>query len=225
MSKEIDFGIIQITTTPSRKNISRMIDLKNEVIPACVEASKGNYTLVSPENRRLKETVESLGGTFLEYSAWEKDKSRKFRDGLKTRSEEWIGFWDDDIIPDSEWRANIDEFLQDAPPAQYGFRLTDRMGHRHEFGEDWMQFPNQSLGLRHRGLRYDVETGYIERSPTCYVSNSIVHRDVYRMVEPFGIFQQAPDVGWSFAIKDAGFGVDFILSARALHIGNRKDNR
>ena len=184
MTKEIDFGIIQITTAPSKKNLSRMINLKDEVVPACIEASKGNYTLVSPENRRLKEAVESLGGTFLEYNAWEKDKSRKFRDGLRTRNEEWIGFWD-----------------------------------------DWMQFPNKPLGLRHRGLKYDVETGYIERSPMCYVSNSIVHRDVYRMVEPFGIFQQAPDVGWSFAIKDAGFDVDFILSARALHIGNRKDNR
>ena len=52
-----------------------------------------------------------------------------------------------------------------------------------------------------------------------------LYRSIFEMVEPFGIFQQAPDVRWSFAIKEAGFDVDFILSARALHIGNRKDNR
>ncbi len=221
----VDFGIIQITTMPSKKNIKRMLDLKNEVIPKCIEASDGRYTLVSPPNRRLQETVESLGGTFVEYSAWEKDKSRKFREGMKSRKEEWLAFWDDDIIPDDEWKSNIDEFLKKEKPAQYGFRLTDRRGNRHEFGEDWMQFPNQALGLRHRGLNYDVDSGYIERSPTCYVSNSIVHKAIYMMVEPFGIFQQAPDVRWSFAIREAGFEVDFILSARAFHIGNRKDNR
>lgn len=220
-----DFGIIQVTTAPSKKNIKRMINLKNEVIPSCIEASGGKYTLVSPKNERLRDTVESLGGTFIEYAAWEKDKSRKFREGLKARNEEWLAFWDDDIVPDNDWRKNIDEFLKDAPPAQYGFRLTDRDGRRHEFGEDWMQFPNPQLGLRHRGLKYDVDSGYIERSPTCYVSNSIVHKDVCGMVEPFGIFQQAPDVRWSFAIREAGFEVDFILSARAFHIGNRKDNR
>ena len=150
-----------------------MINLKNEVIPACVEASKGNYTLVSPENRRLKEAVESLGGTFIEYSAWEKDKSRKFREGLRLEMKSTA--WDDDIVPDSEWRVNIDEFLQDAPPAQYGFRLTDRMGHRHQFGEDWMQFPNQSLGLHHRGQDM-MSRQVILKYSDCYVSNSIVQK-------------------------------------------------
>lgn len=221
----IDLGIIQITTAPSKRNIKRMMALNKEIIPKCIEVTGGKYTLVSPPNSRLQETVESLGGEFVEYFAWEKDKSRKFREGMKSRTEEWVGFWDDDILPDENWIQEIENFLKNAVPAQYGFRLTDREGNRHQFGEDWMQAPNSQLRLSHRGLNYDVESGYIERSPTCYVSNSIVHKSAYEMVEPFGIFQQAPDVAWSFALKDAGFPVDFCLKARAYHIGNRKDNR
>ena len=198
---------------------------QNTIVPKLVDISQGKYTLVSPANSQLQETVETAGGHFLEYSGWEVDKSRKFREAIPYRQEEWVVFLDDDILPDEEWLATTTTFLQDVPPGQYGFRLTDEEGNRHEFGEDWMQFPSPKYNLQHRGLKYDVDAGTMETSPTSYVANSVVHRDVYNYVHPFGLFQKAPDVNWCFAIKQAGFPVGFNLAARAYHLGDRSDNR
>ena len=219
-------GIIQITSGFTEKTLHRLEMLRDKIIPTCISAVGAEaYTLVSPENPELQSVVEALGGTFVLYTGWEKDKSRKFREGISTRNEEWVAFLDDDILPDPEWLEKSVEFLKTAPPGQYGFRLTDDQDRRHEHGEDWMQFPSPRFGLQHRGLNYDLETGYVETSPTSYVANSFVHRDTFEMVRPFGIFGKAPDVGWSFAIKEAGFPVGFILAARAYHLGDRKDNR
>jgi len=219
-------GIIQITSKFTDKNYHRLECLKNKIIPTCINiVGPSNYTLVSPENAELQEVVESLGATFVLYTGWEKDKSRKFREGMLTTAQEWIVFLDDDILPDPEWLDNSMKFLQTASPGQYGFRLTDENDQRHVHGEDWMQFPSRKYGLNHRGLNYDIETGYIETSPTAYVANSFVHRDVVQKVQPFGIFGKAPDVNWSFAIKEAGYPVGFILKARAYHLGDRSDNR
>lgn len=221
----MELGIIQITTIETEKTANRIAVLKEKIIPKCISLTGGNYTLVSPPNPELQEVVESLGGTFEKYTGWERDKSKKFRDGMKTRQEEWVCFWDDDIYPDDEWLEGVQSFLEKAAPGQYGFRLTTPEGTRHQFGEDWMQYPHPQLRLRHRPLSYDLNTGFIETSPTAYVSNSIVHRDAYTFVEPFGIFQRAPDVHWCFGIKEAGFEVGFILGARAYHLGDRSDNR
>ena len=219
-------GVIQITSEFDNNDHPRFKLLKDEIIPTFFAAVGGeSYTLVSPPNEELKTLVETGGGTFVEYSGWKKDKSRKFREGILTRAEDWVAFLDDDILPDSDWLEKSIEFLSEAPPGQYGFRLTDEDGKRHEFGEDWMQFPSPRFGLKHRGLRYDLNQNYIEESPTSYVANSFVHRDVYSLVQPFDIFGKAPDVNWSFAIKEAGFPVGFILQARAYHLGDRKDNR
>jgi len=219
----IDLGVIQVTS--AAKNPARQQQLQNTIVPKLVDISQGKYTLVSPANSQLQETVETAGGHFLEYSGWEVDKSRKFREAIPYRQEEWVVFLDDDILPDEEWLATTTTFLQDIPPGQYGFRLTDEEGNRHEFGEDWMQFPSPKYNLQHRGLKYDVDAGTMETSPTSYVANSVVHRDVYNYVHPFGLFQKAPDVNWCFAIKQAGFPVGFNLAARAYHLGDRSDNR
>jgi GT2 family glycosyltransferase len=88
-----------------------------------------------------------------------------------------------------------------------------------------MQFPNPRIQNTHRPLRYNIETGEIEDSLTAYVANCVVHRDVLRMVEPFGIYGSAPDVMWSLAIRSCGFPIGFNPKARAYHLGNREDNR
>ena len=219
-------GIVQITSEFNSNEHPRLMLLRDEIIPTFLNTVGGEkYTLVSPPNKELQALVESGGGTFVEYTGWKKDKSRKFREGMQTRSEQWIAFLDDDILPDTDWLERSSEFLSTTVPGQYGFRLTDADDNRHEFGEDWMQFASPRSGLRHRGLRYDINSNYIEESPTSYVANSFVHKEVYSMVQPFGIFGKAPDVSWSFAIKEAGFPVGFILQARAYHLGDRKDNR
>jgi len=218
-----DLGAIQVTSAV--KSVDRLDSLKNRIIPKWIEVTEGKYTLVSPPHPELQETVEKLGGHFLVYTSWEVDKSRKFREAIPHRQEEWVVFLDDDILPDEEWLDTTVSFLQSAQPGQYGFRLTDERGNRHEFGEDWMQFPSPKHHLHHRGLKYDVDAGTMETSPTSYVANSVVHRDVYNYVHPFGLFQKAPDVNWCFAIKQAGFPVGFILPARAYHLGDRSDNR
>ena len=220
----MNFGIIQITSNFKQKN-KRFNDLKEKIIPKLTSISKGNYTLVSPPNDELQEIVESNGGTFLKYSAWNRDKNRKFREGIKTRPEDWVAFLDDDILLSDDWLDKMTIYLKDKQPGQYGFRLVDENGNRHEFGEDWMQFFSQKFKLRHRPLKYDLETGFVEQSPTSYVSNSVVHKDTFNFVEPYGIFQRAPDVTWCFAIKEAGFPVDFCLKAWAYHLGDRGDNR
>jgi glycosyltransferase involved in cell wall biosynthesis len=220
----IELGIVQITSAFKEKT-QRFIDLKEKIIPKCIEISNKRYTLVSPANEELKELCTSLGGEFVEYTAWERDKNRKFREGIKTRQEDWVAFLDDDILPDEEWLDKMSSFLSDKEPGQYGFRLTDSEGQRHEFGEDWMQFYSVKSQLQHRALKYDLETGYLEQSPTAYVSNSVVHNKVYNFVEPYGIFQKAPDVNWCFSIKQAGFPVGFCMHARAYHLGDRGDNR
>jgi len=219
----MELGVIQITS--EIKSQERYDTLLHDIIPKCIEVSSGRYCIVSPDNSHLEEHVEKLGGSFIEYKGWERDKSRKFREAIPSRQEEWVAFLDDDILPDDEWYDNMADFIFYSDPGQYGFRLTDREGNRHEHGEDWMQFPSPRFNLAHRGLQYDINTGYVEQSPTAYVANCVIHRDVYNMVHPFGIFGKAPDVNWCFAIKEAGFPVGFNVKARAYHLGDRKDNR
>ena len=217
----MDFGIVQITN----QNTKREKLLINEIIPKCITMTNGKYTLVSPENSALQQTVEEQGGIFSLYGAWDKDMSRKWRQGISTRPEEWIIFLADDILPDESWLDKMTEYLRDKPPGQYGFRLTDASGRRHEFGEDWMQFAHRQLKLAHRPLSYNIETGEIEQSPMAYVANCVVHRDVLAKIEPYGIYGAAPDVVWSMAIRSCGFPIGFNPKARAYHLGDRKDNR
>lgn len=217
----MDLGIIQITN----KNTKREDLMISEIIPKCIEITGGKYTLVSPENKNLEEEVTKRGGTFSLYTAWDKDMSRKWRQGIQSRKEEWVAFFADDILPDENWLSEMSLFLEKKLPGQYGFRLTDENGKRHEFGEDWMQFPNRMLNLSHRPLAYDIATGEIEQSPTSYVANCVVHKDVLEMIEPFGIYGAAPDVAWSFAIRGCGFQIGFNPIARAYHLGDRSDNR
>lgn len=217
----MDFGIVQITNS----NTKREQLLVNEIIPKCIELTNGNYTLVSPENVTLQEVVERYGGTFSLFTAWDKDMSRKWRQGIATRPEEWVVFLADDILPDDAWLEEMTTYLADKPPGQYGFRLTDEAGSRHEFGEDWMQFPSRQLKLTHRPLAYDIHTGEAEQSPMAYVANCIAHRDLLAVVEPFGVYGAAPDVAWSMAIRSCGFPIAFNPKARAYHLGDRKDNR
>jgi GT2 family glycosyltransferase len=217
----MNLGIVQITNqNPIRRKL-----LLSKIIPKCIEICNGNYTLVAPNNEELKNLVEDLGGVFSNYTAWEKDMSRKWRQGLQTRKEEWIAFLADDILPDDDWYTNMSKYLKDKQPGQYGFRLTDAEGKRHEFGEDWMQFPSRKTGATHRGLNYDTTTGEIEDSLTAYVANCVVHQDVLKMVEPFGIYGSAPDVVWSLSIRQCGFPISFNPLARAYHLGDRQDNR
>tara|TARA_R100000231_G_C5322673_1_gene163926 strand:- start:785 stop:1438 length:654 start_codon:yes stop_codon:yes gene_type:complete len=217
----MNLGIVQITSA----NTKRKKLLVNKIIPKCIEISGGNYTLVSSFCPVLKEAVEQLGGTFSEYTAWERDMSRKWRQGLKTRQEEWVCFLADDILPDDNWLEEMKNYLSSKEPGQYGFRLTDENGKRHEFGEDWMQFPEQTTQAQHRPLSYDVDTGAIEESLTAYVANCVCHKDVLAQVEPFGLFQLMPDVMWSLAIRECGFPISFNPKARAYHLGSREDNR
>ena len=217
----MDIGIIQITN----KNTKRANLLIDKIIPKCIEITNGKYTLVSPPHPQLESALGLLEGEFSSYMAWDKDMSHKWRQGLKTRKEEWIVFLADDILPDNDWFKEMSVFLENKEPGQYGFWLTDEEGNRHEFGEDWMQFPNQRLRLPHRPLKYNIETGQIEDSVTAYVANCVVHRDVLAQVEPFGIYGCAPDVSWSLAIRSCGFPIGFNPKARAYHLGNREDNR
>jgi len=217
----LDLGIVQISSGDTkRKDL-----LLNKIVPFCVEISNGNYTLVSSHNDEMKSLVEELGGTFSEYTAWERDMSRKWRQGIATRGEEWICLLGDDILPQEDWLSEMTTFLKDKEPGQYGFRLVDENGQRHEFGEDWIQFPDPIRGLPQRGLDYDTETGEIEQSNTAYVANCVVHREVLAKVEPFGLFQLCPDVMWSLAIRDYGFPISFNPKATAFHLGDRNDNR
>lgn len=217
----LNLGIVQISSADTKRKEL----LINKIIPKCVEISSGNYTLVSSFCETLKDRVESLGGTFSEYTAWERDMSRKWRQGISTRNEEWICLLGDDILPDDGWLAQMSSYLSDKDPGQYGFRLVGENGERHEFGEDWMQFPDPVRGLPHRALEYNIETGEIEDSKTAYVANCVCHRDVLAKVEPFGLFQLCPDVMWSMAIRDYGFPISFNPQATAYHLGNRQDNR
>jgi len=220
----MDLGIVQVTSE-LEDNHPRHTLMLERVIPRCIEASNQKYVLVAPRESLLTQLVNELGGTAIIYKGWDVDKMRKFRLGIQSLNTEWVGIFDDDIIPDEEWTVNMNEFLKDKAPGQYGFRLTNDLGNRHEFGEDWVQFPSQALQLPHRPLDYSIETGIVEDSPTAYVANSIVHRDVLEQVEPFGLFGNAPDVMWSFAIRKCGFPIGFNPKARAYHVGDRKDNR
>ena len=217
----LDLGIVQISSA----NTKRKDVLLNKIIPTCVEISGGNYTLVSSHDEEMKSLVGELGGTFSEYTAWERDMSRKWRQGIATRNEEWIALLADDILPQDNWLSEMTTFLQDKEPGQYGFRLVDEEGKRHEHGEDWMQFPDPIRGLPHRGLDYDVDTGEVEQSNTAYVGICVVHREVLEKIEPFGLFQLCPDVMWSMAIRDCGFPISFNPKATAFHLGDRKENR
>lgn len=220
----MDLGIIQVTSDLADGH-PRYTLMLERVIPACIKASNKKYVLVAPRESLLTNLVKELGGEFVIYTGWEVDKMRKFRLGMSRVNSEWVGIFDDDIAPDENWEKSMREFLDNKNPGQYGFRLTDDSGQRHEFGEDWVQFPSKALMLPHRPLDYNIETGYVEESPTAYVANSIVHRDVLKQVEPFGLFGNAPDVMWSFAIRKCGFPIGFNPKARAYHLGDRKDNR
>ena len=221
----MDLGIVQITSKP--RSQKRYGLFKEIAIPACIKASNGNYVLVSPPNNELRKHVENLGGIFSEYIGWEKDMSRKWRQGLQLRNEEWVGFFADDTLPDENWHNDMEEYVKDKPPGQYGFRGENYFDNsRHQFGEDWMQFPSRKYGLPHRPLNYDVKTGYVEHSPTSYLAVCLVHRDVIKMVEPFGIYGAAPDVMWSMAIRECGFPIDFNVNSRFYFgLGTRADNR
>jgi len=223
MKSDLDLGIVQITTdSPKRVRLLRKVSTINQRL------NKGRYTLVGPDKEEFKDIVNTSNDTgtiYCVYNGWEVDQGRKWRCGMHTRKEEWIAFLADDIELDENWHAEMAIFLNNREPGQYGFRLTDENGNRHEFGEDWMQFPNRSLQLSHRPLRYDINTGWIEQSPTSYVANCVVHRDVLAMVEPFGLYKAAPDVGWSFANRQCGFPVGFNPKARAFHLGDRGDYR
>lgn len=217
----LDLGIIQISSGDTkRKDL-----LLNKIIPSCIEISNTNYTLVSSHNNEMKKLVQKLGGTFSEYTAWERDMSRKWRQGIATRDEEWLCLLGDDILLSDDWLSEMTTFLKDKEPGQYGFRLVDENGKRHEFGEDWIQFPDPIRGLPHRGLDYNIKTGEIEQSNTAYVANCVVHKKVLEKVEPFGLFQLCPDVMWSLAIRDYGFPISFNPKAFAFHLGDRDDNR
>ena len=61
----LDLGIVQISSADTKRKEL----LLNKIIPKCIEISNGNYTLVSSLCETLKERVESLGGTFSEYTA------------------------------------------------------------------------------------------------------------------------------------------------------------
>jgi len=220
----IDLGIIQVTSN-LKETHPRCILMKEKVIPSCISASNKNYVLVSPLKPAMQSFVEESGGVFSVYEGWDVDKMRKFRQGLEYMKAEWVGIFDDDIVLDVNWKTEMEEFLKDKPPGQYGFRLTNEDNQRHQFGEDWMQFANQKRRLVHRPLNYDIQTGYVEDSPTAYVANSIVHKNVLAKIEPFGLFGKAPDVMWSFAIRQCGFPIGFNPKARAYHVGNRKDHR
>lgn len=229
----MNIPIIQITSIPKNKNSTRLKVLKDTIIPKCMEASNTQYFLVSPlcdETKELKDITESLGGNFIEYSAWEKDMSRKWREGIHALKKsnctyEWVCFLADDMYPDENWKEQMLSFLKNQPAGQYGFKLTDAKGNRHEFGEDWMQYVNPIRKISHRPLQYNDITGEYEDSPTAYVAACVVHKDVIEHIEPFGLFGSAPDVMWSMAIKNCGYKVGFNPKARVYHIGDRKDNR
>lgn len=220
--------IIQITSKV--KSQKRYDTLKNKVIKSCIDCSDGNYFLVSPENKELEQHVKDLGGNFTLFTSWEKDMSRKWRDGLNAFKNsgidsDWVCLLADDMFPDDNWQESMSKFLSNQPEGQYGFRLTDEVGDRHEHGEDWMQYPNRRLHLFHRPLKYDVETGKYEDSPTAYVAACVVHKNVIDYIEPFGLFGSAPDVMWSLAIRQCGYKIGFNPKARVYHIGDRRDNR
>jgi len=219
----MNLGIVQITSH-LKSGDGRYKLLCERSIKGCIESSE-DYVLVSPPNSDLEGYTNEMGGIFSPYFAWERDMSHKWRQGISHLKNDWVGFFADDVFPDELWKNKMSKFLENKKPGQYGFRLTNDLGERHEHGEDWMQFPSMSLQLPHRPLDYNVETGVVEDSPTAYVANSIVHRDVLEQVEPFGLFGNAPDVMWSFAIRKCGFPIGFNPKARAYHVGDRKDNR
>jgi len=219
----MDLGIVQITSTHESSHPRAKL-LKEKSIPSCI-ASCANYVLVGPPNKELGKFVTSKGGKYSEYTSWERDMSRKWRQGIAVLDNEWIGLFADDVYPDELWLENMSKFLENKKPGQYGFRLTDYNNRRHEFGEDWMQYPNKQLMLSHRPLDYNIETLELEDSPTAYVANCIVHRKVLDMIEPFGLYGSAPDVMWSLSVRKCGFPIGFNPAARAFHVGDRGDNR
>ena len=222
------FSAIQILTSLDGKS-KRQKELVEKIIP---ENSKifNDYYIVSSENKEIESLSSIYGFNFVIYSGWERDKSRKFREGFHSlvrndNKEKWIAFLDDDVYPDSNWKNSMSDFLKDKEKGQYGFRLTDEDNSRHSLGEDWMQFYDRRRNLKHRPLKYNTDTGWIEESPSSYVANCVVSRDVVGYVEPFGIFGAAPDVMWSMAIRSSGFNIGFNPKARMYHVGDRKDHR
>tara|TARA_R110002110_G_scaffold16569_3_gene71637 strand:- start:2499 stop:3164 length:666 start_codon:yes stop_codon:yes gene_type:complete len=217
-------GIIQITSGLPIDHPRQEL-LVRRIIPACIRAAKGAYVLVSPSDTQ-RSVVEAHGGAFSKYTGWDKDMSRKWRQGMEYLDTEWVAFFADDVVPDDTWREDMLGFLAHKPPGQYGFRLMAADGDRHEHGEDWMEVfmveeshPLASFACMSRPLEYGAD------SSTAYVANCVVHKDVLRLVEPFGVFGKAPDVMWSLAIRECGFPIGFNADARAYHLGDRTDHR
>ena len=73
-------GIVQISSSDTK----RQDLLLDKIIPRCIDITERRYTLVSSFNKSLYERVIGLGGTFVEYTAWEKDMSHSFRCPLST---------------------------------------------------------------------------------------------------------------------------------------------
>jgi GT2 family glycosyltransferase len=230
MDSERTLSVIQITTKGSEKRKRLLLD---EVIPRWCKEDV-NYYLVSAKDMDLARKVTNMGGRFIEYFGWEKDKSNKWRCAIPHITTPWCGFFDDDIYPTDDWLQNTTDFLSHQPPGQYGFRLTSPDGDRHAAGEDWMAMApawpfadtfGQAIPMRSQPLEYDIDTGTYTDCEYTYVANSIAHREVWRSIPPFGLFNRAPDVFWSFAIRDAGFKIGFNTKAVAVHAGDKTDNR
>ena len=164
---------------------------------------------------------------------WERDKGAKQRYGFQQCSNAtWVAFLDDDILVVDGWAESLMDYASQVGPAQIGFRLVNSSGNRHGHGEDWRHTPtvwpfwgNSWSGKHGPDPSRSRPLEYFQNTAGSYVANGIVHRDVFEKVPPFGIFGQAPDVMWSFAIKQAGFPVLFCQRAVACHLGNKTDYR
>jgi len=213
------------------EKLKRQNLLAEKTLPKCLE-SVSKYVLVCPpveEGGKLGLTIKELDVPHLWFHGWDKDMSAKWREGLdnlvnNTRCQ-WLALLADDVYPDEDWASEMEAYLTDKSPGQYGFRLSEKNGQRHHQGHDWMAMIDTPYGRKVKKLNYNIETGECEESGTPYVANCVIHRDVYKSIPPFGIFGRSPDVQWSLAIREAGFPVKFNPKARAYHVGNPLDNR
>jgi len=223
-------SVIQVTTLGSEKRKKLLLDT---IIPAWGETGLP-YNLVCKADEGIRKAVESIGGNFVEYLSWEIDKSAKLRLGIPNIKTPWCAFLDDDIYPSDNWVAETRRFLENRMLGQYGFRLVTPGGDRHTAGEDWMAMApawpfadtfGQGIPMTSKPMTYDINTGEYEDCAYTYVANSVTHRDAFTTVQPFGLFNRAPDVFWSFALRDAGFRIGFNPKAVAIHAGDKTDNR
>lgn len=226
--KKSRLSVIQITTPGSEKRKRLLLD---QVIPRWTSLEV-SYCLVSAEDSDLKKMVEMKGGTFLPYYGWEKDMSAKWRSAIPWIANDWCGFFGDDIYPSHHWLTGMCIFLEKQPPGQYGFRLITPEGDR--CIEDRMALTPawpfadtfyQNIARRCFPLQYDAMTGEYQDSDYAYVANSVTHRKVFNYIQPFGLYNRAPDALWSYAIRDAGFKIGFNPKAICVHAGGKTDNR